>query len=145
MTIQQKTNPKKKVNTSKDLARTAEWQKNNKDRVKEISAKYRKSEKYPITYLNKTLKAQYGITYNDYLEILESQNGVCKICQNPENNAVKGARWGKSHKPLAVDHCHKTNKVRGLLCFTCNTGLGLYKDSIELLTRAISYLKENES
>lgn len=63
---------------------------------------------------NKHLKRKYGITVEQYNEMLRNQNGTCKIC----NRACKTGKF------LAVDHCHKTGKVRGLLCALCNTNLG---------------------
>jgi len=62
----------------------------------------------------KHLKNKYGITVDDYEKMFTEQNGVCKICQE----------ICKSGKSLAVDHCHETGKVRGLLCAKCNTNLG---------------------
>lgn len=62
----------------------------------------------------KHLKNKYGITVDDYEKMFTEQNGVCKICQE----------ICKSGKSLAVDHCHETGRVRGLLCAKCNTNLG---------------------
>jgi hypothetical protein len=75
------------------------------------------------------LKRFFDLTPEQYTEMLESQNGVCSICKQPEN--------GKS---LAVDHCHKTGEIRGLLCGKCNRGLGFFNDSKHLLSRAMEYL-----
>lgn len=58
------------------------------------------------------LKLRYGVTHVDYQRMLQEQGGVCAICGNPPGN-----------RKLAVDHCHETLKVRGLLCHTCNTAL----------------------
>ncbi len=73
---------------------------------------------------------RYGITIDEYDTLLRSQNGVCAICSR---EPVDGQR-------LAVDHDHKTGKVRGLLCFKCNTGLGHLGDSLDTLKRAVDYL-----
>ena len=73
----------------------------------------------------------YGISMADYGLILNKQNGVCAIC-------------GKTDiRSLGVDHCHKTKKVRGLLCYNCNLALGYFKDNVESLIKAIAYLKGN--
>lgn len=77
-----------------------------------------------------------GLTYAEYLEMLEAQNGVCAICKNPE----RGTRLGRT-KELSVDHDHRTLAIRGLLCSACNTGLGLFRDSVEALRAAIRYLE----
>lgn len=72
-------------------------------------------------------RQKYGITLDDYNKMLENQGGRCAIC-----GSISGA--------LFVDHCHKTGRVRGLLCCSCNTGIGLLKDNIDVLTNAIKYL-----
>lgn len=76
-------------------------------------------------------KYNYGLSKEEFDSMLESQNGVCAICSGPA-----------SKRDYHVDHDHKTGKVRGILCHYCNLGLGNFKDSEELLTKAIRYLKE---
>ncbi len=85
-----------------------------------------------------TLRKKYGISADDYDEILSKQGGVCAICgaDNPRINQP-----GKKTIYLHVDHNHKTNKVRGLLCQPCNTSLGQMGDSPERLRRAAQYLE----
>ena len=89
------------------------------------------------------LKQKFGITRGDYKDMMEAQGGTCAIC-NGKNAVRKRTTFG--NKPftiaLAVDHNHKTGKVRGLLCNSCNTSLGKFKDDITLLKRAIEYLEE---
>lgn len=82
--------------------------------------------------------ARYGITEDDYSKLIISQNYVCAICKQPETS-TDGAT-GET-KILSVDHCHSSNKVRGLLCNNCNQGLGKFKDSVEILQSAIECLK----
>ena len=77
----------------------------------------------------------YNITPEEY-DKLYSKNECC-ICGNKEQIGV----YGKV-KELAVDHCHTTGKVRGLLCQSCNVGLGAFKDNTDFLQKAINYLKE---
>lgn len=84
------------------------------------------------------LKVQYKMRLEDYDKLLKIQNHVCRICGNPETTLDK--RYNKT-RDLSVDHCHKTGKIRGLLCDKCNRGLGYFKDSIEFLESAIQYLK----
>ncbi len=82
------------------------------------------------------LKNIYGITQQDYDRMHEQQNGKCAICGSTyvgRRNAVN----------FAVDHDHKTGKIRGLLCGFCNKGLGHFKDNTEHLKSAISYLNKN--
>lgn len=77
----------------------------------------------------------YGITADEYYEILEQQNNSCAICNSTE---VSNSRI--SSNKLFIDHCHETGKVRGLLCSKCNHGLGLFNDDEDLLQKAIDYL-----
>ncbi len=86
-----------------------------------------------------TIKRKYGLTKEEYNELLKKQKSVCAICGKVDNRIMKG-----TVVKLNVDHCHKTGKVRGLLCNRCNSGLGLLKDDINLLNKAILYLKQNE-
>ncbi|MGC2661792.1 MAG: endonuclease VII domain-containing protein [Bryobacteraceae bacterium] len=88
---------------------------------------------------DKTLRLKFNITIEQYNEMLQLQNNVCAICFEPEKAKVRGADYLKS---LAVDHCHISNSIRGLLCDTCNRGLGYFHDSIEKLEKAITYLKK---
>lgn len=81
------------------------------------------------------LKSLYGITIEEYDRLLSLQNHVCGIC---------GKRETTKDGYLHVDHCHRTGKVRGLLCGMCNIGIGLLGESVETLERAIRYLKGNE-
>ena len=73
----------------------------------------------------------YGITVEQYDAMFAAQGGVCGICEKP---CVSGRR-------LAVDHCHETGAVRGLLCTRCNPGLGYFQDDADLLERASRYLR----
>lgn len=84
------------------------------------------------------LKKVYGLSEVDYNKLLESQNKVCGICKLPELGTSGPKRTPKA---MAVDHNHKTNAVRGLLCGMCNTALGLFKDDPRLLSEAINYLE----
>jgi hypothetical protein len=81
---------------------------------------------------NKQYKKRYGITIDDYNELLKNQNNCCAICKT---------HISKLSKNLAVDHCHETKIIRGLLCFNCNSGIGRFKDKIEFLSEAIKYLE----
>lgn len=92
----------------------------------------------PDKYRDQDLQRSYGITLETYNKMLEAQGGVCKICGKPETAYEK--KTGKV-RALAVDHCHTKGHVRSLLCTGCNQGLGNFKDSIELLEKAVEYLK----
>lgn len=79
--------------------------------------------------------AVFGLTPEDYESLHIKQNGLCAICCRPESTT----RQGKVLL-LAVDHCHITGRVRGLLCANCNTGLGKFKDDPGLVLTAYKYL-----
>ena len=81
-------------------------------------------------------ESTYGVSKEWFDSILKAQGGVCAICTSPDTG-LKG-------KAFAVDHNHKTNRVRGLLCSKCNTALGSFKDSVELLKSAIAYLEKHD-
>lgn len=86
---------------------------------------------------NGHLKRTFGITLEEYEDMLEKQDRKCAIC---ESTSGGNSQYGE--KKLAVDHDHDTGKVRGLLCENCNRSLGMMRDSVELLGKAIVYLKE---
>ena len=91
----------------------------------------------PDFHHKKDLVRFYGVTHEWYHETLERQKFSCGICRKPaEKNDL---RSGKPMR-LAVDHCHATGEVRGLLCNSCNRGIGLLNHDKETLLAAISYL-----
>lgn len=100
-----------------------------------VKAHYPKRDK--AYQRNFNLKRNYGMTQLDYDEMFLAQKGLCAICGNPPS--------GDHHFRLAVDHCHESKKVRGLLCILCNVSLGGFKDSAELLENAIRYLQRHAS
>ncbi len=100
--------------TPAQIAHRKAWRKSNENRLLEL-VRFRK----------------FGMLPGDYDKMLESQGGVCAICRE---TCSSGRR-------LAVDHCHETHKIRGLLCGNCNNGIGRLKHSEALLASAIEYLK----
>ena len=95
--------------------------KGSKTRCKPCDAEYK-------WYWNQ--KNRFNLDKEDLDKMFLDQNGCCSICMQP----FVGSR-------PCVDHCHTTNEVRGLLCSSCNKGLGHFFDNIENLTNAIEYLK----
>ena len=81
------------------------------------------------------IKHKYGLSTADIRLLLKAQGNQCAICRKPFSS--ERCAW------LCVDHDHKTNQVRALLCFTCNSGLGCFKDRIDLLIAAAEYLKHH--
>lgn len=102
-------------------ARVAAWRTANFDQVAR-------------TKRNARLKRVYGITAVEYDQILERQGFCCAICRSDSNEEG----WS-----FAVDHCHDSFIIRGLLCNRCNRGLGLFKDDPDILRLAITYLEQN--
>jgi len=83
---------------------------------------------------NAMLKSLYGLSELDYNILFNKQKGKCAICDKHQS---------EFKKPLCVDHNHETSKIRGLLCHNCNVSLGLLKDNIDVLEKAIEYLKQH--
>lgn len=83
------------------------------------------------------LRKKYGITLETFYELLEAQGELCRICSRLMDSTTRKNVPNK----VQVDHDHATGEVRGLLCFSCNTGLGKFGDSVELLQKAIHYLE----
>ena len=111
------------------------WQKNYRLRNKEVISI--KNHEYYTINPRKTRLRKYKLTLGEYREIADSQNNVCSICGKPETSKRNGFV-----QSLSVDHCHKTNINRGLLCHKCNIGLGVFEDNIDVMASAISYLKQ---
>lgn len=108
--------------------------------VTRFSFERMRADKRTLHKRNYLIKKNGGISrQRNFLElspygyILEKQGGVCAICK----------KKCSSGRALAIDHCHKTNKVRGLLCTRCNRGLGFFLDRPDLLVKASEYLKQN--
>jgi hypothetical protein len=80
-----------------------------------------------------------GVSTNEYQRMFDAQGGVCAICGNPET--VPRVPGGPPRQ-LALDHSHKTSRIRGLLCFLCNTKLGRLRDDLTWFQTAITYLDQ---
>ena len=91
-------------------------------------------------YLRKMV-VKYNLTLDEYIHMVNSQGNRCKICNQKED---KLDQFGDVQR-LCVDHCHKTQIVRGLLCNRCNNLLGRAKDSVIILESAIRYLEESQA
>lgn len=82
------------------------------------------------------LKQKYGITPEEFARMFNDQGKRCAIC-----GAIE-ATDGRGFRPH-VDHCHRTGKVRGILCGRCNKGLGALKDDPLIVRSALDYLERN--
>ena len=111
------------------------------------SKNYYTKNKKELTLKNKTyalenkekiksakMRRKFGIAIEEKILLFAKQGNKCAICSCAENNV--GRDWD-------IDHCHKTGKIRGILCSNCNRGLGLFQDSSEYLKQACKYLENN--
>jgi len=128
-------------------SRTATWD----SRCKECESKRRAAsadpdykrahyEKNRRRQLDQSRRRVYGISREQYDEMLKRQGGVCAICRQPESNRNRRGEICE----LAVDHDHDTAQVRGLLCGDCNRGLGCFRESPSRILGALAYLGENQ-
>ena len=109
---------------AKRAACVQNWRERNRDRMREYNRRYSADKK------NWRITKVYGMTLEQYEARVEAQGGCCAICRLPPN---------RPHG-LVIDHCHDSTEVRGLLCDSCNTAIGLLRDDPERLRRAASYL-----
>lgn len=133
----------KKCTKKLEARLSAEWRKEHPEEAKRISNGYYHRTKHTPHAKRKVrerILQVYGLTIEHYEAMLESQGGVCAICEEAE----PGKRRDGSPKPLAVDHDHDTGKVRGLLCGRCNAALGGLRDSPKLVRRLLRYLKTHK-
>lgn len=119
----------KAANKERADANHREWLKNNRDRVNEYNRIW--WAEHPETARRQTLRKR-GMTAEQFADKMDEQGGVCAIC---------GA-YPPTGRAFAIDHDHKSGEVRGLLCSSCNTALGLFKDNAENLLSAIQYLEK---
>ncbi len=107
--------------------------------------KYRKDKREYVHKINrKSALKKYGLSIEDYEDLLKKQKYKCKICgklsRNKKGTVTKLKKAFASNYDLKVDHCHKSKKVRGLLCNECNTALGKFNDDPNVLLLAFEYL-----
>lgn len=133
-------------------AKTKAWAKANPDKVRAYQRAYKQRNAAKIANqkrvwrkqnpekhraANQRWKINRRMKICDFDSLLNSQGGLCAIC-----GTNKGFSGGGDNRRLAIDHCHTTGAVRGLLCGNCNRMLGLVKDSVETLKNAIKYLEK---
>ncbi len=105
----------------------ARWARENPEKRRIINQRWR--QKHPDHWRRLSL-SKYGLEPEDYDAMLEQQGGLCAICKR---ECVTG-------RALHVDHDHNTGRVRGLLCHKCNSGLGQFGDSLDVIRSALTYL-----
>lgn len=111
------------------------YRQEHKSELAEHYKKYRQTEHGKLMCRKGDLKKSFGITLEQYDEMVENQNGLCAICGNININGHR----------LCVDHNHKTGKIRALLCNHCNHLLGCAKENVTVLQSAINYLHDYSS
>lgn len=141
------------ANPEKQKEAIKKWKQNNKHKLREYDNKRRSTDEYKesaklkrqtqeakMSDRNSRYLRNYGISLEEYNQLLEKQHNVCAICHLPE----KAKNNQGEIRQLAVDHCHTTGKVRGLLCHSCNVLLGKAYDNVVILANAIEYLKNTK-
>jgi hypothetical protein len=132
-----------------DSMRTASWREKNLERYNKTHKQWYQNKRQDPMWLEKHRKSsrerarkvrqgnkqeytasRYGLTLEEYIKLFKDQDNKCAICGE--------------EKPLIVDHNHATGKVRGLLCYSCNTAIGLLKDDPAMIFAAYKYLGEQE-
>jgi len=130
----------------------AAWRRRNANLIRSRRREeYARNREHYMAYMNSDkrrerlfrwkLERKFGITRIDFDRMVDEQDGCCAICLQPPSTA-KG--HSVKHR-LHVDHCHKTGKVRGLLCNNCNAALGYFADDTVAMARAIRYLKQRRT
>lgn len=138
------------------LERHRKWRIKNRDKIREYAKntayKYKERidryskrwvaenrEKLQVYRKEYGLKVKYGMDLKQYAKMLYDQKEVCAICEQKETRQLKGKL-----QSLAVDHDHRTGKVRGLLCCSCNRAIGMFRESLQVIKRAVLYMERNK-
>lgn len=112
-------------------AANGSWYDENRAKAREDAKRWNREN--PERAKDHHYKVRYGITFADFQEMHAAQGGVCAICEKPQ---PRGRR-------LYVDHDHYTGKVRALLCYRCNSGIGNFLENPALLHAAAKYLDQH--
>jgi hypothetical protein len=112
------------------IDRVMKWQRENRDRYLERQRTYRGTPAKKLSNRKSHLKRNYGLTIEEYEAMLAAQGGGCAICGNPNADNI--------------DHDHVTGRVRGILCWNCNIGVGQFEDDIDRLFAALAYLDRDD-
>ena len=125
----------KKANRERVNAQVREDKKNNPEKYKKWNADYHERNRDKINI--KAIARLHSIEVTDYEEMVKAQDNKCAICGKEETRMMRGKIMR-----LCVDHDHETGQIRSLLCHDCNSGLGKFLDSPDLLTMAAIYLMD---
>jgi hypothetical protein len=116
--------------------RTNQWYLDNKEVHDARNRRYYRNNERQ--FRENAYRSKYGIGVDDYDRLFESQNGVCALCNKPESARDK---WTGKVRRLAIDHCHETGQVRGLLCYRCNHITGCLGDNLEAALKLVRYME----
>jgi hypothetical protein len=131
--LAQEITDKKVAKLARSAAAARKWRKNNPDKVRAANKSYhanlvgKRSDEMKSVQRVGHLRRKYGLTLQEFADMSASQDHACFLCQEV--------------KRLAVDHSHTTGKVRGLLCWNCNTAMGKFKHDPSLLRAAADYIE----
>lgn len=122
----------RRVNATRDAENKKRYATKFPEVARGARARYRESN--PEAYLESQDKyrlAKYGVTPEKFREMSAAQSGVCKICGKPPTGS----------RGFCVDHCHKTGKVRSLLCGKCNSALGMVNEDTKIIYNMAAYVE----
>jgi hypothetical protein len=120
----------------KHVEQVKRWQQKNPEKRKANAREWARRKRQDRNWaFADALRGNHGITAEQYQAMHDAQNGKCAICGTTESRS--------RNKKLVVDHCHATERIRGLLCHRCNAGLGFFQDNIDLFNAAIAYLTKH--
>jgi hypothetical protein len=114
-----------------NVARAKKWRADNPERYRETQRRMRSTPQGKTRQRAGYLKRKYGITIEQYDELLAAQGGRCAICRREPRPDIS----------LHLDHDHESGQLRGVLCFRCNNALGDFDDEVSLLRAAVGYLE----
>jgi transcription elongation factor Elf1 len=118
------------ANPDRVRAQNKAWKDAHREQVREAERNRRRERPYdPAAARARAQRRSYGITPDVYEEMYADQMGECLIC-------------GRYHDVLCIDHCHATGKIRGLLCRSCNSGIGQLGDDPDRIRKALDYLRD---
>lgn len=123
----------KQKNPDKVNQQRKRWFEKNKDKIKQYRQKITKESRR-----KHVVKMCYNLSWEDYLEFYTKAKGSCSICFKPLSLS-----FSEDIETAHIDHCHKTGSIRGILCRSCNRGIGYLNDSPERLRKAADYLERN--
>jgi hypothetical protein len=118
------------ANREREIARVVAWQRDHPEMVRARMDEFRAAGKKKISDRKSHLKRKYGLTLETFEEMCEAQGGGCAICGRPDADNV--------------DHDHVTGRVRGILCWNCNIGVGHFEDDVDRFVAAAAYLDRDD-